>query len=119
MIKLYFDYTERKIKSNKIRNMKYHLVNTQFIKRLKSEYDYPNLESKLNEIDEVKKNIDSIKRESNEKSNSLITYKNIYLIMKKLPKEINNKFKKQYPLNDLTDKTLEEIELKTVNNNKK
>ena len=119
MIKLFFDYTERKIKSNKIRNMKYHLVNTQFIKRLKSEYDYPNLENKLNEIDEVKKIIDSIKRESNEKSNSLITYKNIYLIMKNLPKEINNKFKKQYPLNDLTDKTLEEIELKTVNNNKK
>ena len=119
MIKLFFDYTERKIKSNKIRNMKYHLVNTQFIKRLKFEYDYPNLENKLNEIDEVKKIIDSIKRESNEKSNSLITYKNIYLIMKKLPKEINNKFKKQYPLNDLTDKILEEIELKTVNNNKK
>ena len=117
MIKLYFDYTERKIKSNKIRNMKYHLVNIQLMKRLRSEYDYPNLENKLNEINEVKKIIDSIKKGNNEYSNSLITYKNIYLIMKKLPNEINNKFKKQYPLNDSNDKTLEEIGLKTVNNN--
>ena len=98
--------------------MKYHLVNTQLVKKIKNEYDYSNLESKLNEINEVKNIIDSIKKGNNEYSNSLITYKNIYLIMKKLPNEINNKFKKKYPLNDLNDQTLEEVELKTISNTK-
>ena len=114
MIKLFFEYAERKIKNNKIKERKLHLVNNQLIKILKTEYDYDNLVRKLNEINEVKQIMELIKKGNGDYSN-LLTYKKIYLIIKELPKEINNKFGKKNKENNLYDFE-EELQLKTINN---
>ena len=116
MIKLYFEYAERKIKNNKIKEGKLlHLVNTQLIQKLKSEYDYTNLENKLNEINEAIQIMDLIIK-GNGDCSKLLTYKKIYLIIKEIPNEIKNKFNRKNNSNDLNNIELEELQLKTINN---
>ena len=112
-IRLFFYYIERIIKDYKIKNGKYHLINNQLIKQLKEEYKYENLENKLNKIYEVKQIINSIKEENKEYINEL-TYKKLYLILKKLPKNIIKKNKKNK--NNINDFMLEELQLKVINN---
>ena len=110
MILFYFRDIEKKISSKK-----YHLVNTNLIKKIKSNYDFANLANNLNEINEAKQIIESIK---NKGTNfyELLTYKKIYLIIKELPNEIIMKFQGKNKANIIDDFILEEIDIKAINN---
>ena len=90
MLKLYFNYFSKKASSKQLKKGKYHLVNTNLIKQIKSDYNFSNLESKLNELEEVKQILDLIKTGSD--FDELLTNKRQYMIIKELPNEIIKKF---------------------------
>jgi hypothetical protein len=110
MIKLYFREIDKKISSKK-----YHLVNTDLIKKIKSNYDFDNLTNKLNEINESKQITELIKNNGNN-FDELLTLKKIYLIIKELPKEIISKFSGKNKSNLSDDFILEESDIKVVDN---
>ena len=110
MIQLYFRDIEKKISSKK-----YHLVNTNLIKKIKSNYDFGNLANNLNEINEAKQIIESIKNKGTN-FDELLTYKRICLIIKELPNEIITKFQGKNKANIIDDFILEKIDIKVINN---
>ena len=108
MIKLYFSEFNKKISSKK-----YHLVNTNLIKKIKSNFDFDNLINKLNEIKESKQIIELIKNNGSN-YNELLTLKKIYLIMKELSKEIIMKYQGKNKSNLIDDFILEESDIKVI-----
>ena len=108
MIKLYFSEFNKKISSKK-----YYLVNTNLIKKIKSNFDFDNLINKLNEIKESKQIIELIKNNGAD-YNELLTLKKIYLIMKELSKEIIMKYQGKNKSNLIDDFILEESDIKVI-----
>ena len=114
MLKLYFNYFSKKTSSKQLKKGKYHLVNTNLIKQIKSDYNFSNLESKLNELEEVKQILDIIKTGSD--FDELLTNKRQYMIIKELPNEIIKKFIGKNKVNIINGFILEEIDISAVEN---
>jgi hypothetical protein len=114
MLKLYFNYFSKKTSSKQLKKGKYHLVNTNLIKQIKSDYNFSNLESKLNELEEVKQILDLIKTGSD--FDELLTNKRQYMIIKELPNEIIKKFIGKNKVNIINGFILEEIDISAVEN---
>ena len=114
MLKLYFNYFSKKASSKQLKKGKYHLVNTNLIKQIKSDYNFSNLESKLNELEEVKQILDLIKTGSD--FDELLTNKRQYMIIKELPNEIIKKFIGKNKVNIINGFILEEIDISAVEN---
>ena len=114
MLKLYFNYFSKETSSKQLKKGKYHLVNTNLIKQIKSDYNFSNLESKLNELEEVKQILDIIKTGSD--FDELLTNKRQYMIIKELPNEIIKKFIGKNKVNIINGFILEEIDISAVEN---